>query len=151
MLDLVSKLSKDRIRNVLGGLCNEIYAYALGTDELDDLFDLFHESLVDILEEKVRFIKKEYHSRLIGISDLRKSLEEFREHPEKEGGIQGGIVDKLACIQDVNHALSFSARHKEIRYVKGGFRKEILRALRLHGNDVPYDGGCRLLGDVSIS
>ena len=84
VLDLVSELCHYCIRNVSRALRNEENGYALGSYELDDLLDLLEEALARVLEEKMRFVKEEYHLRLFRIAYLRQHLEELGQQVQHE-------------------------------------------------------------------
>ena len=77
MLDLISKLGKDAVRDVSGILCAEVNAYAFGTDQADDLLDLIQQGPGDVPEEKVRFVKEKYHLGPGKVTDLRHDLKKL--------------------------------------------------------------------------
>ena len=75
VLDAVAELRKHLIGNIRRILRHEINADALGTDQADDLLDLFDKSRRSIGKQKVSFVKKEDELRLVEVAGLGKRLE----------------------------------------------------------------------------
>ena len=84
MLDTVSELTKDYIRDVERILADKIYADTLRTDQSDNLFDLLHQRVRRVIKEQVSLVEEEDHLRLLEISHFRQVLVELGQHPEKE-------------------------------------------------------------------
>ena len=129
VLDLVSELCHYCIRNVSRALRNEENGYALGSYELDDLLDLLEEALARVLEEKMRFVKKEYHLRLFRIAYLRQHLEELRQQVQHECRVESRLVYKRLGIEDVDDAASVRCRQEKVADVDRRLAEEPVRTL----------------------
>ena len=71
VLDLISKLGKNSVRNILRILCNKVNANALRTDQLHYLFDLFKQGTVRSIKQHMSLIEEKDHLRLWKISCFR--------------------------------------------------------------------------------
>ena len=133
MLDAVGELGKDFIRDIRRALADEVYADALGADELDDLNDLLDKRLGCVAEEQMRFIKEEDHARLLKVADLRQTLKELCQHPEEEGAVHGRALDKALAGEDVDIAAAVNVGAHPVTDIKLRLAEEQLAALALEG------------------
>ena len=140
MLDAVGELSEDIVRDVRRALADEVYADALGADELNDLNDLLDERLGCVAEEQVRFIKEEDHARLLKVADLRQTLEEFGQHPEEERTVHGRALDKALAGEDVDITAAVNVRAHPVTDIKLRLAEEQLAALSLEGEQRALNG-----------
>ena len=132
MLDAVTKLAQDVLRDVRGALGDEVDAHALGADEADNLLNLVREGLGSAFKEHVGLVKEEYKLGKIHFSDLRKGGVELRHEPQQEGGVELGLKHQLVCGQHVHDAFAAFAL-KKVVYVEVRFSEELLRALVFQG------------------
>ena len=84
MLYFVSKLPQYLVWNIRRALADKVNADALGTDQLHDLHDLVLQFFGINIEQKMCLVKEEHDLRLVCIAYFRKSLIEFRKHPQQE-------------------------------------------------------------------
>ena len=140
MLDAVGELSEDIVRDVRRALADEVYADALGADELNDLNDLLDERLGCVAEEQVRFIKEEDHARLLKVADLRQTLEELGQHPEEERTVHGRALDKALAGENVDITAAVNVRAHPVTDIKLRLAEEQLAALSLEGEQRALNG-----------
>ena len=140
MLDAVGELSEDIVRDVRRALADEVYADALGADELNDLNDLLDERLGCVAEEQVRFIKEEDHARLLKVADLRQTLEELGQHPEEERTVHGRALDKALAVEDVDITAAVNVRAHPVTDIKLRLAEKQLAALALKGEQRALNG-----------
>ena len=150
MLDAVGELSEDIVRDVRRALADEVYADALGADELNDLNDLLDERLGRVAEEQVRFIKEEDHARLLKVADLRQTLEELGQHPEEERTVHGRALDKALAGEDVDITAAVNVRAHPVTDIKLRLAEEQLAALALEGEQRALNGADAGGGDVAV-
>lgn len=81
VLDAVAELGEDGIGNVGGVLRHEIDAYALASDESDDLFNLVNKALWGVGEERMGFVEEEYESRQLLVADFGQACKEVGKEP----------------------------------------------------------------------
>ena len=149
MLNLIAQLCQNIVRDVSGVLGDEVDAHALGADELDNLLYLLQQMLGNPLEQQMRFVKEEDHPGLLGITDLRQRLKQLREHPQQEGGVQGGIIHQAPAVQNIDGTLS-AVGGKPVGNPQGGLTEELLAAPALQRYDAPEDGIDAGLGNVAV-
>ena len=151
MLDTVLKLCQDGIRNVAGALGNEVDAHTLGTDETDDLIDLFDQECRSIVKEQVGLIEEEDHLRLVKITDFRQILIKLAHEPQKECGIKKRLTEKFCGIENIDHAAAVTSGLKEVQNIKCRLREEGVGALIGKKSQISLDRSDSCLGDVSVS
>ena len=81
-------------------------------------------------------VKEEHHPGLVQIPHLRQHLEELREHPQQEGGVEGGVVHQAPAVQNIDHAPA-KLSLEPVGDVQGRFCEELLAALGFQGSNAP--------------
>ena len=76
------------VGNVERVLGDEIDADALRADQAHHLLDLLEQRLGRVVEQEMRLVEEEHELRLLGIADLGQLLEQLRQQPEQEGGVE---------------------------------------------------------------
>ena len=102
-----------------------------------------------MVKQHVCFIEEEYHLRFRAVAHFRKHLVEFREHPQKEGGIHIRIQDQPAAVQNRDHALSVLCL-QHVRNIQSRFSEEQIRALALQRYHCTGDRGDGCRSDVAV-
>ncbi|MNS62004.1 hypothetical protein D3C72_950500 [compost metagenome] len=129
VLHAVAELGKNGFRHVERVLRHEIDADALGADKAHDLFHAFHQHPWRIVEEQMRLIEEEHETRLFRVAHLRQFFEEFREHPEQEGGVKARVHHQPVGGENRNGAAPVRAHAHDVGDLQRRFAKEIGRAL----------------------
>ena len=106
MLDLIAKLGKHAIRNILRTLGYKVNADPLRADQLHHLFHLLKQYPWRCIKKHMGFIKEKDHFRLFCITCFRQCFKQLRHHKEQEGGIHGRTSNELLTIQDLDPATS---------------------------------------------
>ena len=150
VLDLVAKLREDSARDIRRVLCAEVYADALRTYQLDDLLDLFEQRLAGVGKEKVGFVEKEHHLRFVHVADLGQCLEELRQHPEEEGGVELSVRDEVARVEYLDDAAALFVSHEPVAYVQIRLAEERIAAVHLQSHDAPRDDVERRARDLAV-
>ena len=150
VLDAVSELTQDGVGDVEGVLRNEVDADPLGSDESHDLLDLVLEGLRDVFEEQVRLVEEEDEFGLRQIAHFGKLLEELREEPEQERGVDLGRLHQPVGHEDVDDPPALCVGLHEIVDVEGGLAEKLFAALLLDDEQIALDRPDAGLGDVSV-
>src|SRR3546814_8250019 len=95
-------------------------------------------------------IEEEHHPRLVRIADLRKLLEEFRQQPEQEGGVEGRRQDQLVGSQDVDRPAPVAVAAQEVRQRQLRLTEEGLGTLLVQGQQATLDRAHRSTADVAV-
>src|SRR5215469_14893574 len=106
MLHSVAQLSEDLVRHVDRVLRDEVNAHALRADEADNLLYLVFDHLGQISEEQVCFVEEKDQLWFFRIANFGKFFEEFRQQPEKEGGIELGGLDEFVGGKNVDDTMA---------------------------------------------
>ena len=89
------------------GFCvTKIHADALAAHQPHHQLDALDQRLRRILEQQVRLVEEEHQLGLVEVADLGQLLEQLRQHPQQEGGVQARRIEQLVGGQDVDHALA---------------------------------------------
>src|SRR3546814_9284284 len=80
--------------------------------------------------------------------DLRKLLEEFRQQPEQEGGVEGRRQDQLVGSQDVDRPAPVAVAAQEVRQRQRRLTEEGLGTLLVQGQQATLDRAHRSTADV---
>ena len=150
MLDLVSKLSQNAVRNILRILCNEIDTHTLGADQLHHLLDLLKENPGSGIKQKMRLVKEKYHLGLFSVPGLRQSFKQFGYHPQQKSGIHSRIVDQLLAVQNLDHTFSVAVCAKPVIDIECRLSKKIFCAFRFQGDDRSDDRSKALPGNIAV-
>ena len=102
VLHPVAELAQDHRRHVGRVLGDEIDADALGADQPHHLLDLLGQRLGRVVEQQVRLVEEEDELGLVQVADLGQLLEQLRQQPEQEGGVEPRRVDQLVGHQHVD-------------------------------------------------
>src|SRR3546814_3591923 len=91
-----------------------------------------------------------YTTLFRSIADLRKLLEEFRQQPEQEGGVEGRRQDQLVGSQDVDRPAPFAVAAQEVRQRQRRLTEEGLGTLLVQGQQATLDRAHRSTADVAV-
>ena len=149
MLHAVAELAEHAIRHVDRILRHEIDADALGADQPHHLLDLVHQRLRRVVEEQMRLVEEEHELRLRQVAGLRQLLEQLRQHPEQEGGVEPRALHQLVGDEDVDHAPPVAVGAHEILQRQRRLAEEFGAALVLQHQELALDGADGRLGDVA--
>ena len=150
MLYTVGQLGEHAVGNIAGTLGHEVHADAPGADQLDRLLDLLKQHLGRIPEQHMGLVKEEHQLGLIQIAGFRQALEQLREHPQQETGVQRGVLYQLDAVQHIDHAASLGVGTHPVLNLQRRFTEEQLPALLLQRQQRPEDGSHRLGCDVAV-
>jgi hypothetical protein len=121
VLDAVSQLPQDLLGDVQRILGDKIDPHPFGADQPHHLLDLFLQGLGDVFEKEVGFVKEEDQLRLFRIPHLGELLEQFRQHPEQQRGIDLGRLHEFVGGQDIDHPPAAALRLNKILDIQGRF------------------------------
>ena len=110
VLQAVTQLRQNAFGQVARVLRHEVDPDAFGPDQAHDLLDLLHQRRRGIIEQEMGLIEKEDEAWLVRVAHFGKLLEEFRQQPQQEGGIELGAVDQARRVQHVHDAASVCVR-----------------------------------------
>ena len=96
------------------------------------------------------FIKEEDQLRLREVSDLRKGLEEFGQHPEKECRIETAVVDQALAVEYADHSFAALSLSDPVCDLECRLAEEDVPALGFKSDDCPQDGPDGVLRDVAV-
>ena len=130
MLHSVAELAGDGVGNVDRVLGDEIHADTFRPNQPHDLFNLLQQRLGRIVEQQMRFIKKEAQHRLVGVANLWEVLKQLAQQPQQKGGIELGALHQLGGGKHVDDAPALVITRNEIGHGERGFTKEMFAALR---------------------
>ncbi len=88
MLHAVAHLGEHAFGNVERILRHEIDADALGADELHGLLDLLQQARRRFGEKQMGLVEEEHELGLFRIAHFGQILEQFRQQPQQEGGVE---------------------------------------------------------------
>ncbi len=97
----------------------------------------------------MRLVEKEHQLGLVEIARLGQFLEQLRQQPEQEGGVELGRIQQLVGSQDVHHALPVLGLDEVIQ-VEHGLAEEHVGALRLQRHQPALDGPDRGRRDIAV-
>src|SRR5438552_16552528 len=95
MLHAISKLPKHNIGDIEWILANQINADAFGANQSYHLLDLLLDWRRDVSEKQMRFVEEENQFRFLRIANFWEILEQFREHPKQECGVNQ--IGRASC------------------------------------------------------
>ena len=98
----------------------------------------------------MRLVEEEDQARLVGIADLRQFLEQFRQQPQQEGGIERRVLDDAGRVHDIDLAAAIGAGAHHVVEVECRFAEEILQPLAAQHQQTALDGADRCRGDIAI-
>ncbi len=96
------------------------------------------------------FIKEEDEARLVRIANLGKLLEQFRQQPEQEGGVEFWTVDQAGGIQHVHDAAPIGIGAHHVRQFQCGFAEEEIGTFAFHDEQVALHRAKRRRGNVAV-
>ena len=82
-------------------------------------------------------VKEEHQLGLIQIAGFRQALEQLREHPQQETGVQRGVLYQLDAVQHIDHAASLGVGTHPVLNLQRRFTEEQLPALLLQRQQRP--------------
>ena len=129
MLHPISQLAQDLIRNINRVLCDEVNAHTLRAYEPHNLLHFVSNDIRKIRKKQMRLIEKEDETRLLRIANLWKFLEEFRQQPQQEGGIELWRCNELVRGEDVDHTMAICIRLQQIIKIQRGLAEKLISAL----------------------
>ena len=151
MLHPVGELGQHGIGNIAGALCDEVHAHAAGADQLHRLLDLLQQHGRRVAEQHMGLVKEKHQLGLVHIAGLRQALEQLRQHPQQEAGVQRGILHQLNAVQHVDHAPAVGVGAHPVTDIQGRFAEEQVAALLLQRQQRPEDGRYGLRRDVAVA
>ena len=150
MLNFVAELRQNAARNIRRILRDKIDADALRANQLYDLLDFIQQSLRCIVKQKVRLVKEKYHLRLLEIARLGELGEQFVQHPEHEGRINGRILNQGSRVQNVDIAPAVGIDSHPVRNLQRRLAEKLRAAFSLEGNESAEYGTGAALADVAV-
>ena len=149
MLDPIAQLPKHLVGDVDRVLRHEVHAHSLRSDQAHHHLHLLHERGRRVGEEQVRLVEEEHELRLLEVPDLREILEQLREQPEEERGVEPRVHHQLVGRQHVDHALAVDGLH-EVRDVQHRLAEELRASLVLELQQPALDRADARGRDVAI-
>ena len=78
------------------------------------MFDLLEQGGRSVVEEQVSFVKEEDEFRFVRVAHFGELLEQFRQEPEQEGGVEFRAVDQLRGVEHVDIAAAILRRAHQV-------------------------------------
>ena len=94
-------------------------------------------------------VEEEHELGLVGVAHFGQSLEQFRQHPQQESGIQARRLQQPVGRQDVDHPFSAHGLH-QIADIKHRFAKKAVAALGFDLQQTPLDGAYAGGADIAV-
>ena len=95
-------------------------------------------------------IEEEDEARLVRIAHFRQLLEQFRQQPEQEGGIEFRAVDQARRVQNVHDAAPVSMGAHHVGQFQRRFAEEEICALTLQNQQIALHGAKRGGGHIAV-
>ena len=150
VLQFVAKLGQYAIGNVAGKLGDEVNANAFGANKTNDLFNFIKQGTGRIFENKVCFVEEENHLGFFKVASFGHHFVQFREHPQKEGGIKQRSLEKFSAMEHIDYAIAFFVLGKPIFNIQCRFAKEYITALVFQSKQCALDSTNTLSGNVTV-
>ena len=96
------------------------------------------------------FVEQEDQLRLVEVADLGQALEQLRQHPQQEAGVEPRRIHQLLGGQDVDIATTIGRNAQEVLKVESGLAEEVVGALLLQHQQPALDDADGLRGDVAV-
>jgi hypothetical protein len=148
VLHPVAQLAQHGVGHVQRVLGDEIDAHALGAHQAHHQLDALDQASGASLNSRWASSKKNQLG-LVQVAHLGQGLEQLRQHPQQEGGVQPRRVHQLVGGQDVDHALAVHGLH-EVGDVEHGLAEELVAALLLDLQQAALDGADGGGADVAV-
>src|SRR5690606_25776992 len=94
-----------------------------------------------VVEQQVRLVEDEHQLRLFQIADFRQLLEQLRQQPQQEGGVQARLQDQLRGGEDADHAAAVVVDPHDVGQVQRRLAEELLAAVLLQAQQGALDRG----------
>jgi hypothetical protein len=98
----------------------------------------------------VRLVEEEHEARFVRIPDLRQVLEQLREQPQQEGGVDAGTAHELIGRQHVHLAGTVRTDADHVVEIQRRLAEELLAALAFDDQQPSHDRSDRLLRHVAV-
>ena len=98
----------------------------------------------------MRLVEEEDEAGLVGVAHLGQPLEEGREHPQQEHGIDLRALDEAGGIEQVDVATAVGRAGKPVIELQAGLAEEDVASLVLDGDERALYGAHRLGGHVAV-
>ena len=129
---------------------DEINANSFRADKPDNLLDRAQKILRRIVEQQMRFIKKEYQFRLFEIADFGQFLEQFGQHPQQENRVETRRAHQFSGAENVDEAAPVGRCTQKIIDIKFWFAEKSRRALVFKNQQPALNRADRRGRDVPI-
>ncbi len=150
VLEAIPELSQDLVRDVERVLRDEKHTHPLASNEPNDLFDLVLHRLRQVVEKQMCFIEEENELRLVHVTDFRKALEKFAEHPEHECGVRARRAHERGGVQDTDDAAAIFGDLHEICEIESWLTEKAGSPFPLHCEKAALDRADGCGGNVAI-
>ena len=140
MLHAVAELRQHLVGHVERILRDEIDADALRADQPHDLLDLVEQRLRRVVEQQMRLVEEEHELGLVRVADLGQLLEQLRQQPQQERGVEPRILHQLVGRQDIDVAAAVAVGAHEVLQGERRLAEEFLAALVLQHQQLALDG-----------
>src|SRR5262249_37234983 len=129
VLHAIAELAEHDVRQVERVLSDEEDADPLRADQPYHLFDLLEQRLRRIAEQEMRLIEEEHELRLVEVANLRQVLEQLRQQPQQEGGVNARTLHEPVGSEDVDRAVASGIDHHEVGQLERRLAEEPITAL----------------------
>ncbi len=146
----MAELAEHGFRHVGRALGAEIDADALGADQPHHLLDAGDQRRRRVVEQQMRLVEEEDELRLVEIAFLRKTLEQFGQQPQQEGGVEPRPHHQLVRGEDVDGPAPARVLAHEVDEIEFGLADEMIAALGLEREQGALDRTDRRGGDVAV-
>ena len=141
MLHPIAQLGQDGVGDVGRVLGDEIDPHPLGADQAHHLLDLLQQALGRVVEQQVGLVEEEDQTRFVRVADLGQLLEQFRQQPQQEGGVQTRAVHQPGGVQHIDLAPPVQRGAHHVLQPQGRLAEEGVAALLLQLQQGALDGG----------
>src|SRR5262249_39271023 len=116
------------VGNIVRKLRTKIHAHTFGPNQAHDLFDTLQQRRGSVIKKQMRFIEKEHQLRLVEVTYFGQALEQFRQEPQQETGIQPRFQDELIGSENTNDAAAAEIGTHQIAQIEGRLAKQFRAA-----------------------
>ena len=150
VLQFVTKLGQYAVGNVTGKLGDEVNTNAFGANQANDLFNFIKQGTGRIFENEMCFVEEENHLGFFKVASFRHHFVQFREHPQKEGGIQKRALEEFSAMEHIDYAIAFFVLSKPVLNFQCRLTKEHITALVFQSKQCALDSANTLCRNITI-
>src|SRR5690606_21646224 len=103
-----------------------------------------------VVEQQVRLVEDEHQLRLFQIADFRQLLEQLRQQPQQESGVQARLEDQLRGGEDADHPAAVVVDAHDVGQFQRRLAEELLATVLRQPQQGALDRRHRLRADQPV-